>query len=164
MKERGRRRVHSAPPSVECNLVSLYSSEQPSRTEQIRQTRLICPSPAPRGGMGRKGRDGKGREGEARLRIASVTVSDWIMIWMILRAPAGNVRPVISQSTLPSSTNQTCPGLFYILLHLSISSFSARDREFSKPQFTARNYQFPFPLTLWEDGGRGRGTTEPSRG
>lgn len=43
-----------------------------------------------REGRGRKGKgqEGKGRrEEQSRVRIGTASVSDWIMIWMIIRAP-----------------------------------------------------------------------------
>lgn len=71
-----------------------------------------------------------------------------------------------------------CGGFFYFLLHLPVSpyfslstSLTTRHPVFGtaaliflrgrqrilKATITAENYQFPFPLTLWEERGQGRG-------
>lgn len=69
---------------MEYKFVSLYLSEQQSRTEQIQWTPLICPSRAPQGGLGGLEREGGGSKGAlkeelVRIQGSMVSVSDWIM-------------------------------------------------------------------------------------
>lgn len=116
LKERGRQRLHSALASVEYTFVSLYFSEQRSRTELIQCSPLFCPSPTPRGGMGGLEKEGGGSKRELkgeslRIQCSMVSLSDWIMNWMIIRAWLVKLRRNLSSSSAnqhaPSSTNQT---------------------------------------------------------
>lgn len=69
---------------MEYKFVSLYLSEQQSRTEQIQWTPLICPSLTPQGGMGGLDREGGGSKGALKedsgmIQSCMASVSDWIM-------------------------------------------------------------------------------------
>lgn len=67
-ERKGRRRVHSGPPSVECNFVCLLEqAAEQNRTDTADSAHLsISSSSGRKGGAKEDGKEGKGRRGEVK--------------------------------------------------------------------------------------------------